>query len=236
MHDLPSGVGQDRSSSIELADLVAAAHRHGWAVGNLGITTLQYQATNLGWTPVATRKGDDAIAVLRPTMVESANPQSLSAIYGLTEFPLHTDGAHLLVPPDIVVLHAAQPNNVPSLLWSPFNKLTNPNHPTISLPSHLRGGLFLVKSGKGQFLASAYAENVRFRFDPGSMEPCDQRARETVQYFEHAMGRAHRHDWTTPDQVLVIDNRLALHARADASASVDERIITRIAYQTKVEM
>ena len=219
----------------ELADLVKSAREFGWASGTMTRIHILYQASQLGWVEVATRKGADTIVELRPTTTEEANPSSLSAVHGLGEQPLHTDGAHLLEPPDVVVLYAEQPNDTPTLLRSLSLKPTSLNQPRIASPSGLRGGLFLVRSGSDRFLASARTDVHGYRYDPGCMTPCDERAREAVRYFEEAQANAHQHEWTEPHQLLVIDNRTALHGRAAVSGSDVDRVLTRIAYRTKVE-
>jgi hypothetical protein len=192
----------------------------------------RWHAKRLGWEEVPTRKGEGGVSVLRPTTAEAANPNSLSVTHGMGEQPLHTDGAHLGEPPDIIVLFAEEPNETPTLLWSFSNKLTNPEHPIMRRPLHLDGGLFLVRSGKSAFLAPARTDTHGFRYDPGCMAPCDERARETVRFFEERQKDVLRHEWTAAGQILVIDNRGALHARAAVSQTDGDRVLTRIAYRT----
>lgn len=217
----------------ELEHLAKSARLHGWVTANVPLLRIEYQASQLGWVKAATRKGDDAIAKLRPTTVEEAEPRSLSALHGLGEQPLHTDGAHLLEPPDIVILHAEHPNGAPTLLWSLYSKLTNPSHPRVSSPNSLRGGLFLVRSGSDRFLASAHAYSHGYRYDPACMSPCDERARDAVRYFDEMQAAAYRHEWTERGQLLVIDNRTALHARAAVNDNNLDRLLTRVTYRTK---
>jgi hypothetical protein len=214
----------------ELADLAAEARRSGWAAGTLPLLEVRRQAHDLPWAEVPSRKGDAPVSVLRPTSAEDAHPRSLSATHGLGRQPLHTDGAHLKVPPHFAVLHAARPNGTPTLLWSHSSPLTSPQDPANPRPSGLGAGLFVVRSGKDRFLAAAHDYREGYRYDPGCMTPCDQRAREAVRYFESLIVNAHRHEWTEPDQVLVIDNRRALHARGAVGADDVDRELTRVAY------
>jgi hypothetical protein len=216
-----------------LADLANEARGTGWAVGSMPLLRLRWQASDLGWREVATRKGDATVSVLRPTSAEAAPPRSLSATHGLAEQPLHTDGAHLKEPPQFVVLYAAQPNNTPTLLWSIWSKVTNPVYPNVTQPSYLNGGLFMVRSGNERFLASAHDGSLGYRYDPGCMTPCDERARQAVLYFESLSASAYRHEWTEPHQVLVIRNRRVLHARAAVAEADAERELTRIAYRVE---
>lgn len=216
-------------------DLAAVTRRDPWATATTSIAQIRSQARQLGWVEVPTRKGEGPVSELRPRTPEQANPKSLSALHGLGEQPLHTDGAHLLEPPDMLVLFSAEPNETATLLWSPSSPLTNPKYPLYSLPEALMGGIFLVRSGTDQFLATARTHEHGFRYDPGCMTPHDERARAAVEYFQDAQARAYRHEWTEPRQALFIKNRNVLHARAAVSETDGNRLLTRIAYQTKVD-
>lgn len=215
----------------DLGDLVKGATATGWAVGSASLIQLRQRARALRWEEVATRKGDGPVSVLRPTSAEGARPRSLSALHGMGEQPLHTDGAHLQAPPDIVILHATEPNGTPTLLWSEMSKDTNPAYPRIVRPPCLAGGVFVVASGSNRFLASAYDRRGGFRYDPGCMTPADERAHEAVRHFESLSEGAHRHEWTARDQVLVIRNRRTLHARAAVAEDDAGRELTRIAFR-----
>ena len=215
----------------DLADLVKTATAAGWAVGTVELERLRVRASALGWVEVATRKGDGPVSVLRPTPAEEAHPRSLSAVHGLGEQPLHTDGAHMKDPPRFVVLHAVEPNGTPTLLWSERSKATNPAYPRIGQPLRLAGGIFLVHSGGTRFLASAYGYREGYRYDPGCMTPADERAHEAARYFASLTSSAYRHEWTEPNQVLVINNRSALHARAAVDEADAGRQLTRIVYR-----
>jgi hypothetical protein len=205
-----------------LERLYGEATKRGWAAGEGSLREVQAEAISLGWTEVPTRRGGPAITKLRPTDTRDSPPNSLSAKYGKGAQPLHTDGAHLTEPPDVVVLACAKGSTTPTLLWSG-------KHQTIpAAPSSARHGVFLVNGGINSFFAVAYA-NGRYRYDPGCMTPCDARARECVSFFEEQMAMAVEHSWDAAGRVLAIDNRAALHARASA---VDEpqREIERISF------
>jgi len=217
----------------DLEALANTARLSGWAVGTMSPTQVRWGVSSLGWEEGATRKGDNPVATLRPTTPEDAHPNSLSAQHGLAEQPLHTDGAHLQEPPHYAVLHAVQPNGTPTLLWSYLSKLTNPDPPRVQQPTALVGGIFVVRSGTTRFLAPSFDYGSGYRYDPGCMTPADQRAHEASRYFTSLAGQAYRHEWTEPNQVLVIDNRRTLHARAAVSARDTDREITRIAFRVK---
>lgn len=215
------------SMSTSLEALVAEAQKEGWAAGSGTPTEIQREARMLGLTEVPLRRGGPAMATLRPLERSAAPANSLSARYGTGGQPLHTDGAHLVQPPDLLILVCEVISTTPTRLW----RTPRVGRFTTTEPEHARHGIFLVSNGKDSFFSPAYTR-MRFRYDPGCMTPCDARAWETVRYFEKAMEDAVEHQWDEPDSVLVIDNRQALHARASA-ADEPEREIHRVAYRVK---
>jgi alpha-ketoglutarate-dependent taurine dioxygenase len=62
------------------------------------------------------------------------------------------------------------------------------------------------------------------------MIPRDQRARETADFFESVQDEARPHHWEKPHSVLIIDNGITLHARAQASDG--SRTLKRVMYDT----
>lgn len=168
-------------------------------------------------------RGGAGTSLLKPSSRSEAPTRSLSAIYGFGAQPLHTDGAHLPVPPDLVVLHAAAPNSTSTVVWR------IPEHSAADLDH----GVFVVHGGSSSFLAHARAGD-RLRFDPGCMKAADHVARRVATYFEEARTAAHVHRWMKADTVLFIDNRGALHAR-DAVADGDRaRVLTRLTFRRRV--
>ncbi|WP_079177304.1 TauD/TfdA family dioxygenase [Streptomyces sp. MUSC 14] len=194
-----------------LEDLVGESRRVGWASSSGTIAQVQREAAMLGWKEVPTRKGGPAISTLRPVDPEGAEPNSLSARYGKGAQPLHTDGAHLPEPPDVVVLVCEATSTTPTRLWD----RGRPKRFISVIPDFLRHGVFLVNSGNDSFFTTALAAG-RMRYDPGCMMPCDARARQVAHFFIEAEGSVVEHEWSQPGQLLVIDNRKALHARASA--------------------
>lgn len=142
--------------------------------------------------------------------------------------PLHTDGAHLEQPPDVVLLFANEPTLVPTLLWRmDWSRMDGP------LIDALRHGLFTVDDGRTQFLSPA-ALGGRLRFDPGCMTPADTRATRAAEHFAAAQASATPFHWDETGKVLAIDNRRVLHARADATAD-PERVLERLAFRVDRE-
>lgn len=175
------------------------------------------------------RRGDPSINTLRPLSRSQARANSLSSRYGMDAQPLHTDGAHLIHPPDVVVLLCETTNSTPTRLWRLWRVASSRS----VIPGYIRHGVFLVNGGKESFFATA-CSGGRIRYDPGCMTPCDARARQTATLFEEGTQDAFDHVWNEPNMMLVIDNRTALHGRASA---VDEpqRELRRISFYVNDE-
>lgn len=214
---------------IDLRKLEASARKNGWASGSASVADIQLTAGRLGWKEIATRANDPSVAILRPMSQQQANPRSLSATYGMGAQPLHTDGAHLPDPPDVVVLCAAEPNSTPTLLWNSKTWSETRTRPRDALEH----GVFLVSNGRDSFYTTAKLDPFGVRYDPGCMIPCDQRARMAAQYFADVLEDACEHQWVTKNSVLVIDNRTTLHARAAVSSDDGVRELRRIMFATR---
>jgi len=200
----------------------------GWASGTQDPGLIQEQASELGWQEVAARRGDPFVATLRPTTESQAHPRSLSRQFGLGAQPLHTDGAHMPLPPDFVVLFCKYPSVTTTRLYRP---LFSPSNGSGALsPSAARHGMFLVGSGRDSFFSSA-SNGSSYRFDPGCMAACDTRAHQVAFHFANAFDRATQHSWATRDQVLVIDNNATLHARSALAEGDEERELVRILFR-----
>jgi alpha-ketoglutarate-dependent taurine dioxygenase len=210
-----------------LADLADQATRKGWAVGRLSRWHIEPAAASLGWLQVENRRGDAGSTILRPTLVPQAHPASLSALVGSGQQPLHSDGAHLRRPPRWVVIHAEQPNAKPTLLCRLRRSEGGSGGATV--PAAARGGVFLVTNGQDRFLAALHDDALGWRWDPGCMQPGDERAHQAADFLASLSQEIERHEWAESNQVLLIDNRQVLHARADATTE-PERLLTRLSY------
>jgi len=213
----------------DLEALAVTARAKGWAPGLGDVESVRKQAASLGWVEVAPRRGDATVSALRPVTASAAHPSSLSAVYGLGQQPLHTDGAHLQVPPDVLVFICARPSATPTRLWRPNLAGRRSVRPLAALDH----GMFLVRNGRDSFYAPARSGSS-YRYDPGCMTPCDARARQVQEYFEQQSSRASAHEWSAAGQVLVVDNRRALHGRSAMADGDLERELTRIAFRIGV--
>lgn len=210
---------------------MSAARRDGWASGSGDMDSIRRGAKSLGWVEIANRGGDTPLAVLRPVEESAAHTRSLSAVYGLGQQPLHTDGAHQPNPPDFVVLVSSRPSATATRIWTAETSRRS-SREAVSPPSAaLYHGMFLVNNGPDSFYAPARS-GARYRFDPGCMTACDARAREVEDYFTGQLAQAATYEWTASGQVLVIDNRQALHARSAVVEGDTDRELVRVAFRT----
>ncbi len=214
----------------DLKALAATADKEGWATGSGNVETIRKQAAGLGWVEVAPRRGDVTVSVLRPAAPSAAHPNSLSALYGLGQQPLHTDGAHMQTPPDLLVFISERSSTTPTQLWRPDVPGRRSGPPYMSAAALLHG-MFLVRSGRDSFYAPALSGS-RYRYDPGCMTPCDARAREVQDYFDQQLSHAAVCEWSAAGGVLVVDNRRVLHARSAVAEGDLGRELTRIAFRT----
>ena len=217
---------------LDLRDAATVARRDGWCTLAGSMEDVRSAGRRHGWTEVPNRASGPPVSVLRPTSQAAAPPRSLSAIHGLDKQPLHTDGAHIRRPPDIVVLVATNPTPVPTLL----SRIFRPKARTEVWPPHLDHGVFVVHSGRDSFYTTARIDQG-VRFDPGCMTPCDQRARRLSDYFVRLSDDAEEYQWTAVNQVLVVDNRLTVHGRAAANSPDDkDRALNRISFLTETKL
>jgi alpha-ketoglutarate-dependent taurine dioxygenase len=207
---------------VKMDEVWADLGRQGWSRQKGSVENINWAVSRDGVLRSA-RPGQPNAHVLQAYTSDSAPRFSLSSVYGLGMQPLHSDGAHLPSPPDIVVLHSEDATPTSTVVWVPSRRGEN------QLQSSAAEGVFTVRGNEGSFLTSA-STRERLRFDPVIMSPGDAAARATATYFDDARVRAYEHLWDEPDVALFIDNRRALHAR-NSVADPDTRRITRLAFQ-----
>jgi len=212
---------------FNMADVRADFEFQGWSRQSGALSDVR-EAVRQEGVLIAARGARSSETLLIPHETSAAPRRSMSAVYGLGKQPLHSDGAHLRVPPDVVVLHSALPSLTPTIIWTP------PRRGKVRLPMASRHGIFTVRGNGESFLAVAN-ERGKLRFDPVVMSPGDAYARESVTYFENARDSAEIHNWNEPDLLLFIDNRRVLHARNEV-VDPDSRNISRLAYQSVAEL
>lgn len=197
--------------------------QRGWASFGGTLEDVTDYARETGWQAVALRRGDDVITKLRAVTAAEARPNSISSRTGMGAQPLHTDGAHLETPPDVVALASACSHRASTRLWTS----NGANAPW----DDLRHGVFHVSDGTVRRYCFA-GDGTSIHFDPCCMTPLDERSRRVVRFFRTAFDTAYQHQWNrkTPE-VLLIDNRRTLHAREAVDPADPSRHLSRIAFR-----
>jgi Taurine catabolism dioxygenase TauD, TfdA family len=212
--------------------LAAKVVRQGWFKSRVpgAIGDVQSYAEKIGMLlgePIMSRSRA-IVERLAPTPEVEAHAKSLSAVYGLGSFPMHTDGAHRLEPPRFIVLVCASPgiNPVPTILLR-FNHLRF----TRSERMLLDATPFLVRNGKRSFYSTITSASRSFvRFDEGCMVPQDRSGQSLFRTITHRCRNApiFSINWRLGDYI-VIDNWHVLHGRGvGASEASPDRGLLRV--------
>ncbi len=178
--------------------------------------------------PVIPGRNGALIESIVPRSIEAAEERSLSAIYGLSELPLHIDTAHYLRPARYLLLGCANPGrSTTQTRLAPTSALEfSPSE--LSL---LSSTALLVRTGRRSFYSTILDHNRPFfRYDPGCMEPLDARGEQAMQIVSDAINRIEviRHEWRR-GEILLIDNWKMLHGRSATAA--DDRQLFRVSVQ-----
>lgn len=169
-------------------------------------------------------RGLGVVHDLCPIEEGKARRGSLSAKHGLGAFPPHVDGAHLNVPPRLVVLWCvADQEGRPTLLydWSRVESHLN--------RQQVEREVFVYRSGRSSRTGTIIGRGRAFvRYDPGCMHPATRNAAALLSQVTGALATL------VPDVIeweagegLVFDNWRMLHARG-APRSSGHRHLLRI--------
>lgn len=218
-HSLPVGFSEVRSRGwaecISTESVESAFREH--------LITL---AAQLG-TPVATRASGNVCETLKPTDAHFAHPHSLSGIYSLGEFPLHSDTAHWMTPCRFLIVACLSPGsgNRPSLLLDTQQLALDQEQISLLQRTPLR-----VTNGRNSFFSTILAKNRPFvRFDPGCMTPLTADGRRALAVFSKSRWPDHVETiYWHEGKVLVIDNWRLLHGRGKADCSDSDRTLLRV--------
>lgn len=177
---------------------------------------------------VAVGRNGAVIEPIIPRPIEAAEERSLSAVYGLSELPMHMDTAHYLRPARYLLLGCVNPGHsgtqtriapISALKFSP------------SELSLLGSTAVLVRTGRRSFYSTILDNNRPFlRYDPGCMEPIDARGEQAMHIVSDSISRIEviRHEWRR-GEILLIDNWKMLHGRTATAA--DDRLLLRVSVQ-----
>lgn len=180
--------------------------------------------------PVPLRASGNVYQKLKPTIQSDANPNSLSRIFSLGEFPLHVDTAHWGTPCRFVILACIAPGSGErETLLLDTRRITL----TTNEIDLLHSTPFRVVNGRNSFFAPILSPDRPFiRYDPGCMRPASADGERVRGFF--ALARWSQHieaiNWR-PNQAVLIDNWRVLHGRSSATIPDTERTLLRVLIQ-----
>ncbi len=181
-------------------------------------------ANSLG-KPIPSRVKGPLIDNLIPLYNNDAHEQSLSAKYGINDFPFHTDGAYFEIPPRYIVLRYIRgiDNPTPTVVCDMKNIVEKDKN-------MLKHSIWKVKSRSGFFLSTILSEeNNVFRYDKCVMQPSISHNNNS-QYFEDLVSGLPKEEirWSL-NKTVVLDNWTFLHSRPKVkNMEINFRTLQRI--------
>jgi hypothetical protein len=193
--------------------------------------TLFELAGRLG-DPVPVRRGGPTLDRLVPVDRDAAPSRTLSALYGVGRFPMHTDAASHRIPPRFLLLRfdGREATTTPTQLLD-FNSLDlGPRE-----MAALRREVWLVRGGVGRTFYTTILSRTSIgqmvRFDPGCMEPAlGTDSRGLPALLEAFEGVEPVDVYWQPEEIVVIDNWRFVHGRGAVDLEHDrvlERVLVR---------
>lgn len=185
-------------------------------------------ANSLG-TPIPSRRDGPIIDNLFPLEKPQAHRSSLSAEYGIEDFPYHTDGAYMKSPPKYIILRyikgIAQPT--PTVICDLSNV-------SMEAKTNLEFHVWKVQSYDGAFYTPILSkERSIYRYDPCIMRPAIN-TKNNRNYFERTIitsAPKYEIEWEQ-NKTVVIENWTTLHKRPKVSLNeIKFRHLQRIMVQ-----
>ena len=228
----PSSVKSLRSISAESVDIVFAVLRErGWSLMPLAPDHDLRSIIPL----LRPEFADDAESIrverISPKMSSHASQGTMSAIYGMGSFPLHTERAHWRIPPRFLILRSVgDTSDRPTMLL-------DSHHLTLDqqLAQELLQTPWIVSWGGISFRSRVLRPSPsgegrwQIRYDRCCMRPCHRACKNLSSRLEQALMafEPEQHFWN-PGIVLLIDNWRVLHGRGKSTESDYGRCIERI--------
>lgn len=180
--------------------------------------------------PVPSPTGE-LIKAIRPTARDNARPGTLSAAYGTSAFPFHTDTAFWPLPSRYVLLRAHGDLRRRTLVWPVTAMLWQGCRDLSAIAAQ---SIWRVPCGRSApFYCSMrfrHRDRLGWRVDTTCMVPANSAARDLNNLIAPLLVDIEQGisvDWMD-DTVLVLDNWAVLHSRGPAPCSESERIVERI--------
>jgi hypothetical protein len=216
---------------IDSAQLMGRATAAGWVELDFPSNVPLLVLAKILGDAVPSRRSGPVSEIVLSVRSPQARPNSLSRRYGLGPLPLHTDGAHHVVPPRWVVMRlmAGSESPMPTLLARTHGLQQNPD-----AWKRLARTTCVVRDGRRGFLTCVAANGSRgsfVRWDPGCMTPTSPEDESAIADMTRVVvsGGVTRHCWSE-GRAMVIDNWAVLHGRGevDTPGTTKYRALERI--------
>ncbi|WP_260684342.1 Fe(II)-2OG oxygenase family protein [Rhizobium laguerreae] len=174
--------------------------------------------------------GGDPVHALTPVSKEASTPNTYSGLYGLEDFPFHTDMAHWRAPPRYLMLRCVVGfKEVPTRLIDGLElarrvgldrlarAIVRPRRP-------VQGKLSLLR------IYQPVEEGAVLRWDEIFIQPASTAGEEGYTEFGMALRLSDEEPvaLATPGDTLVVDNWRMLHGRAPVPAGCEGRRLDRV--------
>lgn len=215
---------------MTLGELRAALEQRGWCQTEAPTDAAMLSLASLLGEPVASH-GRPIVQALPARQRESSPKNSMSSLFGLDEFPLHTDGAHWHLPPRFVILRSANGrSSTPTIVVDSQCFLTP------ELRHEWGRATWKVTATARPFACSMMFQVGRvpaIRWDPCCLSPYGREAQHLASAIKDKLEDARRKDgvsvgWTNSRDVLVIDNWRLLHSRPALASGSERRELRRV--------
>lgn len=155
---------------------------------------------------------------LVPTDQLKARRNTLSSRFGLSEFPLHTDGATQLQPPKFLILKFNGPRST-EVEFKVFD--THRYIQSTFFQENKSEFLFSVVNGSKSFITSILKNNV-FRYNPCVMKPLSSESLiASANLNEINIEKSNINSFRPKNgDIVVIDNHRMLHSRGDVPEDI----------------
>ena len=163
-----------------------------------------------------------------PSSENEARKNTLSSRYGFGPFPFHTDTAYWREPASFLLLYCVNPGRADrATLVSDSRRWNHPDR----IADLMASSVWKVQRNRDAFLtrlAVRTAAGLAFRYDPHCMCPVGSDNARLSSVVERLANDSHvAISWSTGD-LLIVDNRRALHARGPVTVPDPDRVLKRI--------
>ncbi|MCW7490857.1 Fe(II)-2OG oxygenase family protein [Leptospira meyeri] len=205
-------------NEIKLDNFFNHISKNGWWFVDVGVNNLDMYLLSIAKYigNINKSRRTNLVDILKPTSSENSRPESLSKIYGLGEFPLHTDTAHWAYPAKYIILGCKTKGSCDRtttlLNWFDIKFTT-------SEKLLLKNAIFLFRNGSNSFYSTIESIFHPFiRYDRECMYPTSDDSSLLLEIIQEKIATIEKtaFSWEN-NRILIIDNWKILHGRSKTS-------------------